>query len=174
MKKSDIVPMPEFFERYINLVEEDDLTEALINAQQVIEQLDRNMLRKIGSKVYAPGKWTVNDIFQHIIDNERIQSFRALWFARGDTHELPGYDEDNFAANARTDNRSIDDILDELLTVRKSTIQLFSSLEPEALKRVGTCFQRKVPVLGLGFMLAGHQIHHLRVLKERYEPLADE
>ncbi len=165
--------MPEFFDRYINLVEEDDLLEALKNAQRAIEQLDKDKLRKIGSTVYAPGKWTVNDIFQHIIDNERIQSYRALWFARGDTHELPGYNENNFAANARTDNRTLDEMIEELLTVRKSTIQLFSSLEPDALKRVGTCFSRSVPVIGLGFMLAGHQIHHLRVLKERYEPLAD-
>ncbi len=174
MKKSDINPMPEFFERYINLVKEDDLLVALENAQRAVEQLDKTKLRKIGSKIYEPGKWTVHDILQHIIDNERIQSFRALWFARGDTHELPGYDENSFAANARTDNRTLDELIDELLTVRKSTILLFKSLEPEALKRVGTCFNRRVPVLGLGFMLAGHQIHHLRVLKERYEPLADE
>ncbi len=171
MKKSDIQPMPEFFDRYINLVEEDDLFIALENAQQVIETLDMNMLHKIGDKIYAPNKWTINDIFQHIIDNERIQSFRALWFARGDTNDLPGYDEDFFAANARTDNRTIDEIIDELLTVRKSTIQLFKSFEPTALKNTGTCFNRVVPVLGLGYMMVGHQIHHLRIIKERYEPL---
>ena len=163
--------MPEFFDRYINLVEEDDLFVALENAQQVIKNLDKDILHKIGSKIYAPNKWTINDIFQHIIDNERIQSFRALWFARRDTNELPGYDENFFADNAKTDNRTIDEIIDELLTVRKSTIQLFKSFEPEALKNIGTCFNRKVPVLGLGFMMVGHQIHHLHVIKERYEPL---
>ncbi|MBK9791943.1 MAG: DinB family protein [Sphingobacteriales bacterium] len=171
MQKSEIQPMPEFFDRYINLVEEDDLFTALENAQKVIENTDMDKLHKIGSKIYAPGKWTINDIYQHIIDNERVQSFRALWIARGDTHDLPGYDEDLFANNARTDNRTIDDIIDELLTVRKSTIQLFKSFEPDALKNVGVCFNRKVPVLGLGYMLVGHQIHHLRVIKERYEPL---
>lgn len=171
MRKSDIQPMPEFFDRYINLVEEDDLLEALQNAQKVIENMDMDKLHKIGSKIYAPGKWTVNDIYQHIIDNERIQSFRALWFARGDTNDLPGYDENSFADNARTDNRTIDEIIDELLTVRKSTIQLFKSLEPAALKNTGTCFNRVVPVLGLGYMLVGHQMHHLHVIKERYEPL---
>lgn len=171
MKKSDINPMPEFFDRYINLVEEDDLFEAFDNATKEIENLDMDKLYKIGSKIYAPNKWTVNDIFQHIIDNERIQSFRALWFARGDTNELPGYDENLFASNAKTDNRTIDEIIDELLTVRKSTVQLFKSFEPAALKNKGTCFNRVVPVLGLGYMMVGHQVHHLRVIKERYEPL---
>lgn len=171
MKKSDIHPMPEFFDRYINLVEDDDLFEALKNSQKDIENLDMDKLRKIGSNIYAPGKWTINDIYQHIIDNERIQSFRALWFARGDKNDLPGYDENLFAANARTDNRTIDEIIEELLTVRKSTIQLFKSFEPETLKITGTCFNRIVPVLGLGFMMVGHQIHHLRVIKEKYEPL---
>ena len=123
MKKSEIKPMPEFFDRYINLVEEDDLFTALENAQKVVENTDMDKLHKIGSKIYAPGKWTINDIYQHIIDNERIQSFRALWIARGDTNELPGYDEDLFADNAKTDNRTIYELIDELLTLRKSTIQ---------------------------------------------------
>lgn len=171
MQKSEIQPMPEFFDRYINLVEEDDLFIALENAQKVVENIDMDKLHKIGSKIYAPNKWTINDIYQHIIDNERVQSFRALWIARGDRSELPGYDEDLFADNAKTDNRTIDEMIDELLTVRKSTIQLFKSFEPDALKNVGICFNRKVPVLGLGYMLVGHQIHHLRVIEERYEPL---
>ena len=172
MLKSEINPMPAFFDRYINLVEEDDLFDAFYKSQYIIEHLDMDTLYSIDRKVYAPYKWTIHDIFQHIIDNERIQSYRALWFARSATDELPGYDENYFAAHAHTKNRSIDEIINELRVLRTSTIQLFQSFEPETLKNTGICFQRKVPVLALGFMMVGHQIHHLNVIKEKYEPMA--
>ena len=171
MKKSEINPMPEFFDRYINLVEEEDLWDAFYKSQYVIEHLDLDKLNQIGRQIYAPEKWTIHDIFQHIIDNDRIQSYRALWFARNATEELPGYVEDFFASNANTTNRTLEDVIDELRTVRTSTIQLFQSFEPTVLKNTGVCFQRKVPVLALGFMMVGHQNHHLNVIKERYEPL---
>ncbi len=172
MKKSEIQPMPKFFDRYIQLVEEEDLFDALYKSQYVIEHLDIDVLQKIDRKVYAANKWTIHDIFQHIIDNERIQSYRALWFARGANNDkLPGYDEDLFANHANTSNRSLDEIIDELRVLRTSTIQLFHSFETATLKNIGTCFNIEISVLGLGFMMVGHQIHHLNVIKERYEPL---
>lgn len=172
MNKNDIQPMPEFFDRYINLVEEDNLLDALYKSQYVIEHLDLDILHKIDRQIYAPNKWTIHDIFQHIIDNERIQSYRALWFARGaTTDELPGYDEDFFASHANTTNRSLNEIIDELSVLRTSTIQLFQSFEPSVLKNIGICFNKKVPVLALGFMMVGHQIHHLNVINEKYIPL---
>jgi len=171
MLKSEINPMPDFFDRYINLVEEDNLFDAFYKSQYVLEHLDLQALYKIDRQIYAPNKWTIHDIFQHIIDNERIQSYRALWFARGATDELPGYDEDTFAANANTANRSLDEIIEELRILRMSTVQLFQSFEPNALQNTGISFNRKVSVLAFGFMLVGHQIHHLNVIKERYEPL---
>ncbi|MDB5229066.1 MAG: DinB family protein [Bacteroidota bacterium] len=171
MKKSDIHPMPEFFDRYINLVEEQDLFDALNKSLYVLENLDTGKLHSIGHKVYAPGKWTVHDILQHILDNERIQTYRAMCFARNDKTEFPGYEENDYAANAMASYRNIEDIIEELKTVRTSTIQLFRSFPPSNLQNTGTCFNRKISVLALGFMLPGHQIHHLKVIKEKYEPL---
>ena len=172
MLKSDINPMPEFFDRYINLVEEEDLFDAFYKSQYVLEHLDIDTLHQIDRKIYAPNKWTIHDILQHIIDNERIQSYRALWFARNATTVvLPGYDEDFFAANANTKDRDLDEIIDELRVLRTSTIQLFHSFEKQSLLNIGTCSNIKISVLALGFMMVGHQIHHLNVIKERYEPL---
>lgn len=171
MKKSDIDPMPDFFDRYINLVQEDDLMTAFSKAKIIIEHTDINQLNKIGRKIYAPGKWAIHDIYQHIIDNERIQSYRALCFARNDRNELHGYDENYYAAHAPTEHRTIEELIEELLTVRTSTIQLFNSFDPKVIKNVGICFSRKVPILGLGYMMVGHQIHHLNVIKEKYLPL---
>lgn len=82
MKKSEIDPMPDFFDRYIDLVEEQDLVTAMNSSVQNLKMLDISFYKEIGDKVYAPGKWTIKQIIQHIIDNERIQSYRALRFSR--------------------------------------------------------------------------------------------
>lgn len=171
MKRSSINPMPDFFDRYINLVKEDDLFQAFENSTQAIEKIDTEKIKKIGSKIYQPGKWTLNDIFQHIIDNERIQSYRALRFARKDTTPLPGYDEELLGKNSLAVNRNIDDILEELLTVRKSTIQLYKSFDLTVIQNTGICFNQTVSVLAIAFVIIGHQTHHLNVIRERYEPL---
>ena len=171
MKKSDILEMPPFFDRYIHQVEDQDLFEAFQKSQQVLDTINIGNLQVMGHKVCAPGKWTVHDILQHIIDNERIQSYRALRFARKDSTELPGYEENDFAANAMASYRNIENILDELKTLRTSTIQLFRSFSPSAMQSAGICFNTKISVLALGFMIIGHQVHHLKVIREKYEPL---
>ena len=171
MKKSNIHPMPEFFDRYINLVEDDNLFVALMKSQQVLENINISKLQSIGHKVYAPGKWTVHDIFQHIIDNERIQSYRALRIARKDATPLPGYEENDFATHALASYRNIEDILNELIVLRTSTIQLFRSFPSSNMLNIGSCNNVTISALGLGFMLVGHQIHHLKVIKEKYDPL---
>ena len=171
MKKSEIVSMPMFFDRYINQVEENDLFTAFYDSQKAIETIDIHTLKKIGNKTYQSGKWTLHDIFQHVIDNERIQSYRALRFARKDPAILPGYDEQLFGKNANASKREIEDILEELITLRTSTIQLFKSFDEEAYQNTGICFNQNVSVLALGFVIIGHQKHHLNVIKEKYQPL---
>ncbi len=171
MKKTDIVSMPAFFDRYINLVSEDDLFTAFADSEKAIELLDIDNLNKIGNKTYQTGKWTLNDIFQHIVDNERIQSYRAMRFARKDSTILPGYDEQLLSANANADKRKLDDIIEELKTVRTSTIQLYKSFDDLTFQNSGICFNQNISVLALGFNIIGHQIHHLKVIKEKYLPL---
>lgn len=167
MKKSDILVMPQFFDRYINKAEDMELTEAL-QKYAVFSKEDLNAWKDLGDYVYAPGKWTVKDIFQHIIDNERIQAYRAMRFARNDKTALPGYDEDLLAANTNTKNRTLEDIIEELQSVRDSNIRMFKSFDDEAMLREGICYNTSITPLALGFVLVGHQIHHLKVIKERY------
>lgn len=171
MKRSDVNPMPQFFDRYINKAEDIPIVEALEKYATIEDALDQKGIEELGDKVYAPGKWTIKDILQHIIDNERIQGYRALRIARNDQTVLPGYDENLLAQHADANKRLLSDLLAEFSVVRRSNIFLFKNLSDEALQRVGTCYQVKISPLALGFVLVGHQLHHIDIIKERYLPL---
>ena len=106
-----------------------------------------------------------------MIDTERIMSYRALRFARNDQTTLPGFDEDLFSTSAHAATRSLEDLLDEFAVVRQATIVLFKSFDEEMLLRTGICFNKRVSVLAIGFILVGHPIHHGHVIQERYLPL---
>lgn len=117
---------------------------------------------------YAPGKWTIKEIIQHIIDSERVFAYRALRFARNDKTELPGYDENKFAENTEANKRHLKDLLHEFSLVRHTTLELFKSFSDEVLKRTGVASGYNVSVRGLGFVIIAHQEHHKKVFAERY------
>lgn len=169
--RSQLFPMPEYFDRYINLVDDVPLQEAFDNSIKQLDHLEVKKIDAIGEKIYAPGKWTVKDILQHIIDAERILNYRVLRFARNDTTAAPGFDQDEVAGNAKTAGRSVAEMITELKAVRQSTILLFRSFDDKILRRRGINWKYKVSVLAMGFMIAGHQKHHLKVMEERYFPL---
>lgn len=171
--RSRIQPLPSFFDRYILEVEEDDLMLALGNSLEYWDNFYWDVLEKLGNRVYQPGKWTVKDILQHINDNERVQSYRILRFARNDNTALPGYDEDLFVANANANDRSLDELRDEFIFLRKASSNMLKSFNAEVLMRRGICFNIELSVLALGFVLVGHQMHHMKVMEERYFPLVD-
>lgn len=171
MKRSEVHPLPRFFDRYIGLVDDVDLLAALRqHARFAPEELLLKLPSLAGTR-YAPEKWTVRDIVQHVIDNERVQSYRALRFARGDSTPLPGYDEQLFAAHTSAGLRDLDELLQEFELVRASSIALFGSFDGAMLRRSGLCFDVRISVAALGFSLVGHQIHHLHMIRERYLPL---
>jgi hypothetical protein len=174
MKRSQIDPMPQFFDRYIQLADDIDIVEALEKYSTIETLLDKNLLEKLGKKVYAEGKWTVNEIVQHIIDNERVQAYRALRIARNDKTPLPGYDENLFAANVQASVRDLGELLEEFAIVRRSNIMLFENFSDEAEQRTGLCNNVPISVLALGFVLVGHQIHHANIIRERYFPLIEQ
>jgi hypothetical protein len=163
--------MPAFFDRYINLTEDIDIVEALEKYHTVESLLDKKNLEKLGKKVYAEGKWTIKEIVQHMIDNERVQAYRALRIARNDKTPLPGYDENLFAANVQLSKRDLDGLLEEFAIVRRSNIMLFENFNDEVQQRTGLCNNVPISVLALGFVLTGHQIHHANIIRERYFPL---
>lgn len=171
MKKSDLLFMPDFFDKYINLLEDEDVISSLNDSLEVIENIDLEELEELGEKVYAPNKWTIKDIFQHIVDNERVQTYRALRFARNDRNQLQGYDQNLFANNTFARKRSLKDILDELILARKSTISLYKSFTNGMLRASGRANGVEISVLAIGFVISGHQKHHLKIIQERYIPL---
>lgn len=117
---------------------------------------------------YADGKWTIKELLVHIIDDERIYGYRALRFARNDTTELPGFEQDDYARASEANNRKLKNILKEYEAVRDSTIALFEGLDETALTRSGVANGNRVTVRALAYHIAGHELHHINILKERY------
>ncbi len=171
--KSEIVAKPNYFDRYIAAVPEDNLHLALTNSLENCISMDWDRLARIGDKVYAPGKWTIKEVVQHINDTERIMSYRALRFARNDRTLLPGYDENYFVEHSNANERSLEALQEEFILLRKSAVNMFESFTNESLLHRGICFNVDLSVLALGFILAGHQIHHMNIIRERYFLLAE-
>jgi len=168
LQKSKLTQLPDYFDRYINLVPNVHLNTALAENGDSFFKDHYDQLIDLGDKVYAPEKWTIKDIIQHIIDTERIFSYRALRLARKDKTPLHGFDENLYAAHANATHRSLDNLTRELELVRQSTIHLFESFTEEDIMNVGICSGLQISVLALGFTIAGHGMHHINVIKERY------
>lgn len=171
MKKSAINPMPEYFDRYIDLADDVPVLEALATSLYEIDHLKIADWKAMGDQVYAPGKWTAKDIIQHMIDTERIFAYRALSFARQEPQRMLSYDEDWYGNHTNANQRSIPDLVDEWRAVRLSSIALFRSFTPEMMLYNGKAFSGTYSPLAIGFILAGHQRWHFRVFKEKYLPL---
>jgi uncharacterized damage-inducible protein DinB len=159
-----------YFEQYLQLVSKEgkSIIEYLIDSQKNFESLLRNLPLEKHNFSYAEGKWTMKELIQHIIDTERIFSYRALCFARNDSTSLPGFDQDIFVENDNANDRNYYDLLDEMAVLRKSSVQLYKSFSDEALLRIGVASENKMSVRALGYLFSGHQIHHLNIVKERY------
>ena len=117
---------------------------------------------------YADGKWTIKDIIQHIIDAERIFSYRALRISRNDQTPLPGFEENSYVEHTNANARSIQQLLTEMAAVRQSTLLLFKSFTQEQLQLIGTASDNPISVRAIGFIIIGHQKHHQTIFKERY------
>ncbi|MGV3631478.1 MAG: DinB family protein [Bacteroidota bacterium] len=166
--KPDISAVPDYFVYYTGLVQENDLIEALAESREATVELFSSIPVEKEDFAYAPGKWTVKQMLSHLIDTERVFAYRALRFSRHDSTELPGYDENLFARNSNTENLMLERLLEEYRCVRKSTLSLFETMSDEMLDFQGTANKMSCSARALGYMIAGHEIHHCNVLKERY------
>ena len=119
---------------------------------------------------YAPGKWSIRQTLGHLADTERVLSYRALCLARGETKELPGFDEDTYVAHAAFDQRTLEDLMAEFAAVRASTVLLFSHLPSDAWLRRGRANGNPASVRGLAYTIVGHARHHIAIFNERYLP----
>jgi uncharacterized damage-inducible protein DinB len=119
-------------------------------------------------KPHQAGEWTIKEILLHVIDDERIYAYRALRAARSDKTELPGFDQEIFAANSQANSRSLDSLLDEFVSVRLATLSLFENLPNDAWERQIMANGHPVSVRALAYHLAGHELHHIESIRENY------
>lgn len=159
---------PSHFHTYIKLVEKEDLNSALKNQTYEAEKCFNTITEEQSLYKYAEEKWTIKEVLQHIIDAERIFTYRALAFARKDENILPSFDENNYAANSNANNRNWNELIEEFLTVRKSTEMLFNSFTPENLSTIGKASGYDISVSALAYTTVGHAAHHINIIRERY------
>ncbi|MEZ5966261.1 MAG: DinB family protein [Planctomycetota bacterium] len=157
-----------YYSDYVDQVRGDD---ALQHMAAEAERMQRTLAGLDDARAahrYAEGKWSVKQVVGHVLDGERVFAYRALAFARGDTGELPGMDQDAWMDTAGFDARPIADLVDELRHVRSGTLSLFRSFSPEACARTGTASGNRFTVRSLVWITAGHATHHMNVLSRRY------
>lgn len=168
MPRPALTSAPEFYHNYINAVSEDDLEIALNNQTSFFNNFFKAIPIEKREFRYADGKWTIKEIIQHLIDAERVFAYRALRFARKDTTPLAGFDENNYAENAKTESRNWDDLIEEFNTLRQSSALMFHSFDEEQLNESGIANSNPISVMSIGFILVGHVNHHINIIKERY------
>ncbi|UYQ93953.1 DinB family protein [Chitinophaga horti] len=157
-----------FYGTYVHLVPQHEALEAIVtNTSQVVRFFQSIPVDK-QHYAYAPGKWTIKQVLQHITDAERIFAYRALRFVRADETPLPGWEENDYAAHARVDHLHWNDMIDEFLHVRKASEHLYKHLNEAELARSGTANNSFITVNALGFVIPGHALHHMKVIEERY------
>lgn len=157
-----------FYAGYVTQVPDGDVVEALIGGVEIAAALLHDVSDAAAMRGYAPGKWTLKEVVLHCSDAERIFAYRALRIGRGDTTDLPGWDENAYAPMSGANARSLESLIDELESVRESTVTLFEGLPEEAWTRTGLANGKAVSVRALGWITAGHLLHHLDIIQSRY------
>ena len=168
MPRPDLSRVPEFYHGYISKVKENDLMPALRNSTSELFDMLNAIPKEKYEYRYAEGKWTVKDVVQHMIDGERVFTYRAHRFARKDDTPLPGFEENLFAQTAKADKRNWNDLVEEFSALRKASEAMFASFDNDQLEAAGVANERSTYVLGIGYILAGHVLHHCQIIKERY------
>jgi len=170
MKKSELGTneFNYFYATYLNVLDDVDLLQALVTGKDWFVSFIQNLPAHKLQHRYAPEKWTIAEVLMHLIDTERIFQYRAFRFSRNDMTPLPGFEQDGYVLESESAFKSKDDILQEYLTVRNATINLFKGMGTTKLKRVGTASDMPWSVAALGFVISGHQKHHANIILEKY------
>ena len=157
-----------YFEKYVSLVPAGDVVETLERQAAETLALLRGLDEEKAGSRYEPGKWSIKQIVGHLADAERVFAYRALCFARGDRTPLPGFEQDDYVRGGNFDARPITDLADEFDAVRRATVALFRQLDDESWRRTGTANDNPFTVRAIAHIIAGHELHHLGVLKAKY------
>lgn len=158
----------EYYRYYIDLVEHDNHIAALKdNCDRVVKFL-KSIPKKKQNHRYAKGKWTPAELVVHLMDAERVFAYRALRISRGDQTELPGYDHDSYVPAAKVDDRKWKSIIKEYEAVRRATLALYRNIPKESLDKGGICSGARQTVRAIGYIIAGHELHHMKVIQKKY------
>ena len=160
-----------YYFTYVGKVGEGDITDLLKSQIEATLIAFEAVPEEKGSYSYAEGKWSIKQLLSHIIDTERIMAYRALRIARADKTPIPGFEQDDYIASFDANARTMADMIEELKSVRQSTITLFKSFTDEMLTNIGTASNLPISTRALGYIILGHELHHLGIFKERYTSL---
>jgi len=161
-----------YYDRYISLVQDNnqgnDILAALDQQRRQTVLLLSGRTEADGDLRYAPDKWSLKEVLGHLNDTERIMSYRALRIARADATPIEGYEQDDFVRNSPFLRRPLADLIEDYIAVRRATLSLFRNLDEVAWTRRGVANNNEVTVRALAYIIAGHELHHRRILEERY------
>jgi hypothetical protein len=157
-----------FYATYISKVGSGDIIKILEEQMHSTYELAKSITANKAAYAYAPGKWTIKEVWGHMADTERVMAYRALRFARNDSLDLQGFDQDDYMANSRFNERTLDDLAEEFKTLRQANLYLLKHLNAEEKQRGGLANGNYVTVNALLYIIAGHEHHHIGILKERY------
>jgi hypothetical protein len=159
---------PNYYEPYVNLVPEGDLVEILKKQLQKTINLFESISEDDGLIRYAPGKWSIKELLGHIADTERIMSYRLLRVSRGDQTPLAGFNENDYVAAAQTNVLPIEKILNDFISTRNATITLIQNTPIGAWETTGNANGMEITTRAIAYIIAGHQMHHCNIVRERY------
>lgn len=165
-----MIDFQKYVQRYLNLIPSENWLEELKKSGEKTVEIYSNLTEEQSLFAYADGKWTLKELLLHLSDTERVFQYRILAFARGDKSELPGFDEENYAAHSFANYRSLESLLEEYQLIRKSSQILLETANVLALKNIGTANGNQISAETIGKLIVGHNIHHLNVIEERYLP----
>lgn len=168
MTRPDLQAIQPHFRRYVEHVKDVEVLDALSDSGRIMQELVKGIPEAKSDYRYEPGKWSIRELLCHLMDAERIFAYRALRFARNDKTPLPGFEENDYAPQANAHSRSLVQLAGEMQRLRTSTIDLFRSFTPEMLQRTGTSNNTEISALSLGYIIAGHDLHHRKIMLERY------
>jgi uncharacterized damage-inducible protein DinB len=153
---------------YVSLVPEEDVLSVIEQQSSTTQRLISSLAESQATHRYAEGKWSVKEVIGHVTDAERVFGYRALCIARGDKNSLPGFDEQEYMKHANFDSWRLGDLAEAYALTRRANIVMFRNMDEESWDRRGLANNSEVTVRALAFILAGHERHHLKVLRERY------
>jgi len=156
------------YEKYVSLIQSHDVLATLEDQRRQTLLLLSGRTEADGDLRYAPGKWSLKEVLGHINDTERVMSYRALRISRGDATPMEGFEQDDYVRNGPFARRPLSDLIEDFIAVRRATVSLLRTLDEAAWTRRGIANKNDVTVRALAYIIAGHEVHHRRMLEERY------